>query len=101
MVTALTRPAIMDFVENVFYNQELHLDIAEFSVWKGSPLVGKSLMGSGIKDRYDAVVVAIKRGAELLTNPKADTIINSGDVLIVLGQRDMLSSLSEIASSKQ
>lgn len=101
MVTALTRPAIMDFVENVFYNQELHLDIAEFSVGKGSLLVGKSLMGSGIKDRYDAVVVAIKRGEALLTNPKADAIINSGDVLIVLGQRDMLSSLSEIASSEQ
>ena len=101
MVTALTRPAIMDFVENVFYNQELHLDIAEFSVAQGSPLVGKSLIGSGIKDKYDAVVVAIKRGAELLTNPKADAVINSGDVLIVLGQRDRLSSLSEIASSEQ
>ena len=99
MVTALTRPAIMDFVENVFYNQELHLDIAEFCVANESVLVGKSLIESNIKDQYDAIVVAIKRGVQLLTNPKADMVINGGDVLIVLGQRDMLSRLSEIASN--
>ena len=99
MVTAMTRPVIMDFVESVFYNQELHLDIAEINVAAGSKLVGKTLLGSEIKERYDAIIVAMKRGSELLTNPKADSVIHSGDVLIVLGQRGRLSKLNEIASA--
>ena len=98
MVTALTKPAIMDFVENVFYNQELHLDIAEFRVNEQSPLVGQSLLTSQIKERYDAIVVAIKRETQLLSNPKADEVLCGGDVLIVLGRRDLLNRLNEIAS---
>lgn len=99
MVTALTRPVIMDFVENVFYNQELHLDIAEIGVMSDSVLVGNSLLDSGIKENYDAIIVAIKRGCELMTNPKADAVIQNGDILIVMGQRDRLSQLNEVASA--
>jgi len=100
MVSAMTRPVIMDFVENVFYNQELHLDIAEIKVAPESPLVGTTLVASEIKERYDAIIVAMKRGDALLTNPKADAVIHGGDVLIVLGQRCQLSELNEIASRK-
>lgn len=99
MVTAMIQPAIMDFVENVFYNQELHLDIAEIKVKEESILVGDTLLGSGIKERYDAIIVAIKRERELLTNPKAETVICSGDILIVLGQRSHLSELNAIATA--
>ncbi len=99
MVTAMTRPVIMDFVENVFYNQELHLDIAEIRVALGSALVGNTLFGNKIKERYDAIVVAMKRGEELLTNPSAEAVIHGGDVLIVLGQRGQLSRLNEVAST--
>lgn len=61
MVSAMTRPVIMDFVENLFYNQELHMDIAEISVKKASTLVGKSVIDSDIKKRFDCIIVAIKR----------------------------------------
>lgn len=98
MVSAITRPVIMDFVENVFYNQELHMDIAEMQVEANSPLVGKSFANSGIKRDFDSIVVAVKRGEQLITNPQADEIIMAGDIMVVLGQRGELSKLSDVAA---
>lgn len=93
MVSAVTRPVIMDFVENVFYNQELHLDIAEIAVSPGSALAGVKLAASGIKEKFDSIVVAVKRGNELITTPNADMVIDAGDIMIVLGHRAALGEL--------
>ncbi|MDR3560672.1 MAG: potassium channel protein [Negativicutes bacterium] len=98
MVSAMTRPVIMDFVENVFYNQELHLDIAEISVTQASPLVGLKLAQSGIKDKHDSIVVAIKRGKKMVTNPSAEEVIVSGDIMVVLGHRDALAAIVTLAA---
>ncbi len=100
MVNALTRPLIMDLLENVFYNQELHLDMAQIVVRQGSELVGKSLAASGIKTEYDSNVIAIQRGDEMVTNPKADEVIRALDILILLGQRQSLSKLNELAGNE-
>lgn len=98
MVSAMTKPVIMDFVENVFYNQELHLDIAEIPVGVSSSLVGLSLAASGIKDQFDSIVVAIKRKDKLVTNPDATQLIDAGDIMVVLGHRDALAKLIQLAT---
>lgn len=97
MVSAMTKPIIMDFVENLFYNQELHMDIAELTVAQESTLVGKNFIESDIKRRFDSIVVAIKRGDCLLTNPRATEVICANDIMIVLGQRTTLNKLQEWA----
>ena len=97
MVSAMTKPVIMDFVENLFYNQELHMDITEIRVADNSTLVGKNFIESNIKGRFDSIVVAIKRGELLMTNPQSTEVICARDILIVLGQRATLSKLQEWA----
>lgn len=98
MVSAMTKPVIMDFVESVFYNQELHMDIAEITIAACSPLVGKSFAESDIKQKFDSIVVAIKRGDQLITNPKASEVMVNGDIMIVLGQRGPLNEINKLAS---
>ena len=98
MVSAMTRPVITDFVENLFYNQDLHMDIAEIRVSQNSDLVGRSFAESDIKLRYDSIVVAVKRGDQVLTNPRANEVICGGDIMIVLGQREPLSKLNKLAA---
>lgn len=98
MVSAMTKPVIMDFVENVFYNQELHLDIAEITVGVASQLDGVSLAASGIKDRFNSIVVAIKRGNQLITNPSAAEILAGRDIMVVLGHRSALADLIQLAT---
>ncbi|KXB03756.1 hypothetical protein AKJ45_00710, partial [candidate division MSBL1 archaeon SCGC-AAA261F19] len=57
-------------------------------------LAGKTIEESKIKEETGVAVIAIKRGDKLITNPKIDEEIKSGDVLIVMG------TLSEIAKLK-
>ncbi len=100
MVSAMTKPVIMDFVENLFYNQELHMDIAEITVSANSTLVGKNFIESDIKRRFDSIVVGIKREVILITNPRASERICAGDIMIVLGQRITLSKLNDWSLGK-
>lgn len=100
MVNAMTRPLIMDLLENVFYNQELHLDMAQIVVRPNSELIGKNLVASGIKSKFDSIVIAIQRSNEMITNPKADEKILANDILILLGQRQSLSELNRLAGNK-
>jgi len=100
MVSAMIKPVIMDFVDNLFYNQDLHMDIAEVMVHPASPLVGKNFIENDIKGRFDSIIVAIKRDNKLITNPPGIQVINPGDIMIVLGQRTTLSKLNELALGK-
>ncbi|MBP1765874.1 MAG: TrkA-N domain protein [Firmicutes bacterium] len=100
MVNAMTRPLIMDLLENVFYNQELHLDMAQIVVRPNSELIGKNLVTSGIKSKFDSIVIAIQRNNEMITNPKADENILANDILILLGQRQSLGELNRLAGNK-
>lgn len=97
MLTSMLQPVVMDFIENVVFNKDLHLDIAEIKLTGNSGMIGRSLRVSGIKDKFDAIVVAIKRSENFIHNPHADEILRSGDVLILLGHRQQLLDLAEAA----
>lgn len=73
------------------------MDIAEIVVGMDSELLGKTFLESDIKGRYDSIVVAIKRGDQVITNPRASDVICGGDIMIVLGQREPLSRLNQLA----
>ena len=100
MATAMTKPAIVDLMDNVFYNEELHLDIAEIRVSPSSSLVGTSLAVCGIKEQYDSLIVGIHRQGNLMTHIAATEIIEVGDVLLVIGHRDRLSELQRRAAGR-
>jgi len=95
MVSSMLQPVIVDFMENVVYNKELHLDIGEIPLYPGSALVGVALSQSGIKSKFDAIIIAIKRGEVFIHNPNAEEILCADDILIVLGHRQQLLELAE------
>ena len=96
MVTAMTKPAIVDLMDNVFYNEELHLDIAEIRIASTSRLVGTSLAVCGIKEQYDSLIVGIHRGGVLMTHVSASEMIQAGDILLVIGHRERLKELASL-----
>lgn len=97
MLTSMLQPVVTDFMENVMFNKDLHLDIAEIKLAAGSALSGRLLRHSGIKDNFDAIVVAIKRADDFIHNPGPDEVLNPGDVLILLGHRQQLLELAKAA----
>ena len=100
MVRSMTKPIITDLLENVFFNEKLHLDMAQIAICDQSALIGITIKESGIKHIYNTIVVAIKRADDMITNPPSDEIMRSGDVLIVIGHRGELESLGKMACTE-
>jgi voltage-gated potassium channel len=62
--------------------------------------VGLALRDSGIRQKLNIIVVAIKRASgEMLFNPSPGTQIFAGDTLIALGMRQSLDELEKMAGS--
>jgi CPA2 family monovalent cation:H+ antiporter-2 len=61
------------------------VDISTFRISQGSPLIGKTLAQIELRRRCGVSVVAIRRDAQILSNPGADTLLQSNDELFVLG----------------
>ena len=95
MARALLRPAIADFMESIVA-ETLDLVFEEIAIDAASPYAGKHLKDTNIMSELSLIVVAIRRkDGELEFQPKADTIINSGDLLIVIGKAESVQRLVE------
>ena len=96
MAQLILRPTVTDFIDLAMYAGELGLRLEEILVQESASFANKNLIDSGIRKRYDVIVVAIKRdGGEMLFNPKPDTMILTGDIMIVLGHVDQITALEK------
>jgi voltage-gated potassium channel len=96
MAMAILRPAMLDFIEITTRRQSLELRMDELEICAGSPLIGKSLEESEIRQRYGLIIVAVKKDSgKMIFNPVASYVIQGGDKLIALGEEDNVSKLSQ------
>lgn len=96
MAMAILRPAMLDFIEITTRRQSLELRMDELPICEGSPIIGKSLEASEIRQRYGLIIVAVKKeSGKMIFNPMASYIIESGDKLIALGEEDNVTKLSQ------
>ena len=94
MAHLIVRPTVTDFIDLTMRAGELDLIMEELLVSPDSRLVDKNLIDSEIRKKYDVIVVAIKRqDGSMLFNPRPDTIILAGDILIVLGASEHIAGL--------
>lgn len=96
MAMAILRPAMLDFIEITTRRQSLELRMDELPICEGSPIIGKSLEDSEIRQRYGLIIVAVKKDSgKMIFNPVASYIIERGDKLIALGEEDNVTKLSQ------
>ncbi|NPA06382.1 MAG: potassium channel protein [Chloroflexi bacterium] len=96
MVSLLVRPYISAFLDATLRSPDLELWLEEIRVSEDSELVGKTLAEADIRARSGANVLAIARGGKQV-DWSPTVRIQPGDVLIVLGRRDQLLRLAEMA----
>lgn len=100
MAQLIVRPTVIDFIDLTMHAGELGLRMEELLVTEKATFVDKKLMDSGIRQKHDIIVVAIKRdNEEMLFNPRPDTTILAGDILVVLGDHAQISTLEKEVSS--
>ncbi|MBR2667021.1 MAG: cation:proton antiporter [Oscillospiraceae bacterium] len=63
------------------------------SVEKGSPLAGTSIRDSGIRDNYDCMILGLQRSRLPIIQPDINMVIQSGDLVWILGTRTMAAKL--------
>lgn len=93
MARALLKPAIADFMDSIVA-ETLDLVFEEIAIDAASPYAGKYLKDTNLSSELSVIVVAIRRtDGELAFQPKGDTLINDGDLLIVIGKAESVHQL--------
>ncbi|MCX8083534.1 MAG: potassium channel family protein [Calditerrivibrio sp.] len=84
IANSILRPHVSEFFDFTL-NSDLHVDVMEIKVLKGRKLCDKSIAESGIRD-YGLIILALKKNdGRIIYNPKAVEIIESGDIIIIIG----------------
>lgn len=95
IVQALLRPTVYDFVDIATRRGGLDLMFEELHIGAGSRLDSVSVKDSDIRKHYDVIVIAIKKAdGRMVFNPGPDAVMQGGDVLITLGDREKLQRLA-------
>jgi voltage-gated potassium channel len=100
MAQMLLRPAVADFIELATMTEQLELEMEQIEIIEGSPFINIQLKATGIRSSLNVIVIAIKRKkGDMIFNPSADTLIEEGDALVVIGSHDNLEALERMANS--
>ena len=94
---AIMRPTVLDFLETIVQNKEMNLRLEEVKVSPKSPLVGKTLLDSGLRKDFNIILFAVKSATgTMLFNPSSDTEFKAGDTLVVLGNFPDLKAFEKV-----
>ncbi len=93
MAQFILKPELMQFFEMAFSGEDFKLHINEFKLAKGSFLENVKLKDSKLREKYNIMVVAIRRDGEIYVNPPGDMSLRAEDILIVVGESENMQIL--------
>lgn len=86
MASEMIRPTVVDFLDSMLRSGQGQLRIHQIDVTSNSNVAGKKIMESGLKDKFNLLVLGSKLPAqEIEFNPPATQILTAGMTLIVMG----------------
>jgi voltage-gated potassium channel len=101
MAHELLRPGVVGFLDFMAAEVEQNLDIEEVEILEESPLVGKKLMESRIREVSNALVLAVIDGQRHTWNPPPTFVFEAGMTVIVLGQVEQIERLNRYISGER
>ncbi len=97
MAQRIIRPTVTNFLDFAFAHRRKDIQMEEIPVNPSSALVNVMLKDSGIRQRFNLIIIAIKKpDGDMLFNPSFETVIESGDTVIAVGQENNLQQLEKI-----
>ena len=86
MASEMIRPTVVNFLDSMLRSGQGQLRIHQIVVTSNSNVAGKKIMESGLKDKFNLLVLGSKLPAqEIEFNPPATQILTAGMTLIVMG----------------
>lgn len=97
IAAAIARPSVVDFLTLILPGSGEDTSLEEVRVPSNSPLIGTSI-GSVERANTRLRIVGLKRGSDPISIiPDEQTIIDAGDLIVVIGARLSLQRLAESA----
>jgi voltage-gated potassium channel len=91
MANLAVRPYVVDFLDVTGSAGQLEKTLEEIIVEDGSIIGNRTLGEIDLRNRTGALILGLYRSTgELLTSPSADTLLEPGTRMIVMGTRDEL-----------
>ncbi|MGD0695859.1 MAG: potassium channel protein [Terriglobia bacterium] len=98
VASELVRPHVVGFLDMMLKEETKTLRVEEISVGQGSPWVGKTIHATELHRRFEVLALALRRlDGKVHYNPHGETILAVGDVLVVMGDVDMIWKARESA----
>ena len=80
-------------------HEESEVDLYKVEVEPDSPIIGVSLMDSGLSDKYDAMVIAIEREGHFILNPSARITFQPADLVWFVAQKEKAEFLMKVKAA--
>ena len=80
-------------------HEESEVDLYKVEVEHDSPIIGVSLMDSGLADKYDAMVIAIEREGHFILNPSARITFQPADLVWFVAQKEKAEFLMKVKAA--
>ncbi|MDI6732249.1 MAG: TrkA C-terminal domain-containing protein, partial [Candidatus Margulisbacteria bacterium] len=91
MAALALKPVASDFLDMVMHGEQLEFSLREVAIPERSPLAGKTLADSHIRQKSGATVLAIRKpDGTFDLQPLAESKIERSDVLVVIGTVEQL-----------
>jgi len=94
MAQAVLRPTVLGFMELAMRGDTEDIQVEELTLSPQSPVAGKDLIGSQLRQRFNVIVIGIKKtDGKLLFNPQSQVLLEAGDTLILVGGRQNMAGM--------
>lgn len=81
--------------KNIMDQINLSPDYSIIELMAPDDITGKTLAEGALRVKHGVTVLAIRRGNDVIISPGAKHVVQSGDVLVVVGRNDKLKDLEE------
>ena len=87
--------ALREAIEREVFSEDTEIEkrimkLRQIIIAADSPFIGKTLIESGIRDRYNCMVVGLEEGKESLSAFKPNRKFEEGDIIWIVGEQDDL-----------
>ena len=97
MAMASLRPNVVDFMTIETISGHLGLSIEEVEIFSDAKLIGNTLRETDLRSKYGVTVIGIKKpSGDLELHPEADTRVEKGDILVLIGKAEDLENLQNL-----
>jgi voltage-gated potassium channel len=100
LAQSLLRPHVVQFLDFTTKDIAMDISIEQVRVSAGSEVAAKTIREMQLRRNMGVIVMAIRRhDGNMLFNPPADTAVQAGDYLIVMGKQEDLTALEGLAEA--